>query len=292
MIILLNGSLCDEKEAVVSAYDHGFLYGMGLFETFRTYHGKAFLLEEHLERLEQGCKELLIQLQAKLSYWEQQIEHLLAVNQLKDGYFRLSVSAGTDLLGLPSKPYLKPTVILYVKPLPLLDEQLYVSGKPLQLLRLRRNSPEGAGRLKSFHYMNNIMAKQELVEYPWAIGAEGLFLNEAGAVAEGIVSNIFFIRQGRGYTPQLSTGILSGITRQLVLNLAEEMNLPMEQGLFSWQELVEADEIFLTNSIQEVVPVNVLYDLEGTPHPISNGKIGRVGQELLQRYRYLTNKAD
>jgi 4-amino-4-deoxychorismate lyase len=292
MIILMNGSLCDETVAVVSAYDHGFLYGMGLFETFRTYHGKAFLLEEHLERLEQGCKELLIHLQPKLSYWEQQIEHLLAVNQLKDGYFRLSVSAGTDLLGLPSKPYLKPTVILYVKPLPLLDEQLYVSGKPLQLLRLRRNSPEGDWRLKSFHYMNNIMAKQELAEYPWATGAEGLFLNEAGAVAEGIVSNIFFIRQGKGYTPQLSTGILPGITRQLMLDLAEEMDLPMEQGLYSWQELTEADEIFLTNSIQEVVPVSVLYDLKGASHPISNGKIGRVSQELLGRYRQLTNKAD
>jgi 4-amino-4-deoxychorismate lyase len=292
MIILINGSLFDEKEALVSAYDHGFLYGMGLFETFRTYQGKAFLLKEHLERLEQGCKELFIQLQANLSYWEQQIEHLLAVNQLQDGYFRLSVSAGTDLLGLPSKPYLKPTVILYVKPLPLLDKEFYESGKPLQLLRLRRNSPEGAWRLKSFHYMNNIMAKQELMEYPWAIGAEGLFLNEAGVVAEGIVSNVFFIRQGRGYTPQLSTGILPGITRQLVLNLAEEMNLPMEQGLYSWQQLTEADEIFLTNSIQEVVPVNVLYDLEGTIQPVSNGQIGRVTQELLGRYRQLADQTD
>jgi 4-amino-4-deoxychorismate lyase len=292
MIILINGSLCDEKEALVSAYDHVFLYGMGLFETFRTYQGKAFLLEKHLERLEQGCKELFIQLQAKLPYWEQQIEHLLAVNQLQDGYFRLSVSAGIEVLGLPSKPYLKPTVILYVKPLPLLDKEFYESGKPLQLLRLPRNSPEGAWRLKSFHYMNNIMAKQELVEYPWAIGAEGLFLNEAGAVAEGIVSNVFFIRQGRGYTPQLSTGILPGITRQLVLDLAEGMNLPMEQGLYSWQELTEADEIFLTNSIQEIVPVNVIYDLKGTPYPISNGKIGRVTQELLGRYRHLANQAD
>ena len=196
MIISMNGSLCEEKEAVVSVYDHGFLYGMGLFETFRTYQGKAFLLEEHLERLVQGCKELAIQLEIKLSYWEQQIAQLLSVNQLQDGYFRLSVSAGTDLLGLPGHAYRNPTVILYVKALPAMDEQLYVKGKSLQLLRLPRNSPEGGWRLKSFHYMNNIMAKRELMEYPWAVGAEGLFLNQSGDVAEGIVSNVFFVRMG------------------------------------------------------------------------------------------------
>jgi 4-amino-4-deoxychorismate lyase len=292
MIILLNGSLCEEKEAVVSAYDHGFLYGMGLFETFRTYRGKAFLLNEHLERLVLGCKELAIQLEVKLSYWEQQIKQLLAVNQLQDGYFRLSVSAGSDLLGLPANAYLNPTVILYVKALPVMDEQLYVKGKSLQLLCLRRNSPEGGWRLKSSHYMNNIMAKRELMEYPWAAGAEGLFLNHAGAVAEGIVSNVFFVKQGICYTPQLDTGILPGITRQQVLELAKKMNLPVDQGLYSWEELVEADEIFLTNSIQELVPVNALFDFEGNQQQISKGAIGQVTEGLLREYRFLTNKAD
>jgi 4-amino-4-deoxychorismate lyase len=289
MIISMNGSLCEEKEAVVSAYDHGFLYGMGLFETFRTYQGKAFLLEAHLKRLVQGCKELSIQLEVKPSYWEQQIKQLLAVNQLQDGYFRLSVSAGKDLLGLPANAYLNPTTILYVKSLPAIDKLLYERGKPLQLLRLRRNSPEGGWRLKSFHYMNNIMANRELMVYPWAAGAEGLFLNEAGAVAEGIVSNVFFIKQGKCYTPQLDTGILPGITRQQVIELAEQIKLPMEQGIYSWQEMTEADEIFLTNSIQELVPVTVLFDLEGNQQQISNGKMGRVTQELLQRYQQLTN---
>jgi 4-amino-4-deoxychorismate lyase len=289
MIILMNGSLCEEKEAVVSAYDHGFLYGMGLFETFRTYQGKAFLLEAHLERLVQGCKELSIQLEVKLSYWEQQIEQLLAVNQLQDGYFRLSVSAGTDLLGLPANAYLNPTTILYVKSLLAIDKQLYERGKPLQLLRLLRNSPEGRWRLKSFHYMNNIMAKRELMEYPWAAGAEGLFLNEAGAVAEGIVSNVFFIRQGKCFTPQLDTGILPGITRQRVIELAEQMEISLEQGIYGWEDLAAADEIFLTNSIQELVPVTVLLDLEGKQQQISKGIIGQVTQELLQRYQQLTN---
>jgi 4-amino-4-deoxychorismate lyase len=292
MIISLNGSLCNEKEALISVYDHGFLYGMGLFETFRTYQGKAFLLEEHLERLEQSCKTLSIRFDHKLNYWEKLIEQLLKVNHLQDGYFRLSISAGTDLLGLPSEPYNNPTAILYVKPLPAIDKSLYEHGKPLQLLHLRRNTPEGALRMKSFHYMNNIMAKRELADYPWAVGAEGLFLNESGALAEGIVSNVFFIRQGRCYTPQLDTGILAGITRQWVVGIADQLKLPMEQGIYSWQDLLEADEIFLTNSIQELVPVSVLFDLEGRQQQISQGKIGRITHELLQQYRLLTSKSD
>jgi 4-amino-4-deoxychorismate lyase len=287
MIILLNGSLCNEKDAVVSAYDHGFLYGMGLFETFHTYRGKAFLLEEHLQRLAQGCKSLSIQFQTDISYWEQQIRQLLELNDLADGYFRLSVSAGVEALGLPATPYLNPTTILYVKPLPAFDNRLYELGKPLQLLRLSRNSPEGAWRLKSFHYMNNIMAKQELATYPWASGAEGLFLNEAGALAEGIVSNIFFIKRGKCYTPQINTGILPGITRQKVIGLAEQISIPLEEGLYCWNDLITADEIFLTNSIQELVPVTLLYDLEGNQQSISKGAIGEITALLLQGYRQL-----
>jgi 4-amino-4-deoxychorismate lyase len=288
MIISLNGSLCDEKEAVVSVYDHGFLYGMGLFETFRTYQGKAFLLQEHLERLKQGCRELSIELNTEMLYWTQQVSLLLAANHLEDGYFRISVSAGTELLGLPSEPYRNPTVILYVKPLPSWDKQLYANGKPLQLLRLRRNSPEGALRLKSFHYMNNILAKRELAEYPWAIGAEGVFLNEAGHLAEGIVSNVFFIKQGKCCTPQLTTGILPGITRELVIEIAGLMGLSVEQGLYSWEDLVAADEIFMTNSIQELVPVSTLFDLGGKVQVISQGRMGKITEDLLREYHRLT----
>jgi 4-amino-4-deoxychorismate lyase len=292
MIISLNGSLCDEQEAMVSVYDHGFLYGMGLFETFRTYQGEAFLLPEHLERLKQGCRELSIELNTQILYWTQQVSLLLAANHLEDGYFRISVSAGTELLGLPSEPYHNPTVILYIKPLPALDKQLYVTGRPLQLLRLRRNSPEGALRLKSFHYMNNILAKRELAEYPWAIGAEGLFLNEAGALAEGIVSNVFFIKHDKCCTPQLTTGILPGITRKLVLEIAVQMELSVEQGLYSWLDLVEADEIFITNSIQELVPVSTLFDLDGRKQVISQGRIGKITDDLRREYHRLTNMRD
>ncbi|MDB5055106.1 MAG: 4-amino-4-deoxychorismate lyase [Bacilli bacterium] len=286
MKIILNGSICEEQEAVVSVYDHGFLYGIGLFETFRTYNGKAFMLSEHLERLRQGCKDLWIHIELDPQAIQQQIQQLLAVNNLADAYFRLSVSAGADLLGLPSDAYETPTVILYIKPLPALDEKLYEHGRSLQLLSLRRNSPEGAGRLKSFHYMNNILAKREMASYPWATGAEGLFLNNEGVIAEGIVSNLFFIRNGKCYTPQLETGILPGITRAAVIEIAHDVKCSVEEGLYDWEELKKADEIFLTNSIQEIVPVNVLFDTEGRKFTVGDGKAGVMTRQFLRLYQW------
>jgi 4-amino-4-deoxychorismate lyase len=288
MKISLNGSICDELEAVVSVYDHGFLYGIGLFETFRTYEGKAFLLEKHLERLRQGCDELWIAWQLDLQQINMQVSALLAANELQEGYFRLSVSAGMDLLGLPVRPYAAPTVILYVKPLPLQEEKLYENGKALQLLQLRRNTPEGGERLKSFHYMNNILAKRELSRYPWAAGAEGLFLNEAGFAAEGIVSNVFFIHDGICCTPHLDTGILPGITRALVLDLAMQAGITTEEGMYSWEDLLAADEIFITNSIQEIVPITTLFDIEGNGYLIGKGSAGHKTSKLLQMYHERT----
>jgi 4-amino-4-deoxychorismate lyase len=288
MKISLNGSLCDEQEAVVSVYDHGFLYGIGLFETFRTYKGKAFLLEKHLERLRQGCAELWIAWELDAQQINLQVSELLAANELQEGYFRLSVSAGVDLLGLPVHPYAAPTVVLYVKPLPLQEEKLYENGKALQLLRLRRNSPEGGERLKSFHYMNNILAKRELSRYPWAAGAEGLFLNGAGFAAEGIVSNVFFMRDSICCTPHLDTGILPGITRALVLDLAGKAGITTAEGMYSWEDLLAADEIFITNSIQEIVPITTLFDAAGKGYHIGKGSAGQATRKLLQRYRERT----
>jgi 4-amino-4-deoxychorismate lyase len=149
--------------------------------------------------------------------------------------------------------------------LPGLPDSLYRNGKPLQLLKLPRNTPEGAFRLKSLHYMNNILAKRELAGYPYAAaeGAEGLLLTCDGYVAEGIVSNVFWVRSGILYTPSLETGILSGITRAAVLAAAERIGMPIQEGLYRWDDLRRADEIFVTSSIQELVPINALYSPNG-----------------------------
>jgi len=280
----MNDSVFDAKEAVVSVLDHGLLYGMGLFETFRTYGGVPFLLDRHLERMNAGCRQLGIPFHMDHEKLEDWITRLMDRNGLKEAYIRYTVTAGEDILGLPAGDYSHPNHILYAKTLPPLTAQLYTHGKELQLLSLPRNTPEGPIRFKSLHYMNNILAKRELSLYPsLATGAEGLMLTPLGTLAEGIVSNLFFVKDGVLYTPDLSTGILPGITREMVIALAVQVGLPVE-GLYSWEQLKKADEIFLTNSIQELVPVTSLCEREER-FVMSGGMSGPVTSQLLLLYR-------
>ncbi|MDQ0196068.1 aminodeoxychorismate lyase [Paenibacillus wynnii] len=281
----MNEGVIDAKEAVVSVLDHGLLYGMGLFETFRTYEGVPFLLNRHLDRMKAGCQQLGIPFNMdheKLLHW---ITRLMEKNNLKEAYIRYTVTAGEDILGLPAGDYTHPNHILYAKALPFLREQLYTHGKELQLLDLPRNTPEGSTRFKSLHYMNNILAKRELSTYPSAVnGAEGLMLTPQGVVAEGIVSNLFFVKNDVLCTPDLSTGILPGITREMVIALAVQTGLRVEEGHYSWEQLKEADEIFLTNSIQEIVPVTLLSEKEER-YVVSGGRSGPVTKQLIVLYR-------
>lgn len=284
MMISVNGILVDDKEAVVSVYDHGFLYGLGLFETFRTYKKEPFLLPEHLRRLTEGCRELGINYEPDLIRIQRLINELLHANNLEDAYIRYSVSAGVDILGLPSGAYQNPTEIIYIKALPPRDEKTYTYGKALQLLKLPRNTPEGLYRFKSFHYMNNILAKRELQQYDWAAGSEGLMLTEDGYVAEGIVSNIFFIKDWTCYTPSLDTGILPGITRAHILGIAQQQQIPTQDGLYRWEDLMEADEVFLVNSIQEIVPITTLFTPSGQSRAVGNGVVGPITRQLSELY--------
>lgn len=246
MYIFLNQQLIHEKEAMISVFDHGFLYGLGFFETFRTYEGVPFLLEEHLERLQQATKRARIQWEPNVEGIKDQVSQLLEANHLKEGYFRFNVSAGAAPVGLPSSAYEQPTELLFCKALPSQAQQ-----KRLVTVTVPRNTPEDEIRYKSHHYLNNILAKYETPE-----GYEGIFLTAKGYVAEGVVSNLFFVKGGQLYTPSLSTGILAGITRSKVISLAEGLNIEVCEGEFTLQEGQTADEVFVTNSIQELVPVS------------------------------------
>lgn len=209
-------------------------------------------------------------------------------NELKEAYIRYTITAGEDILGLPAGDYQEPNHLLYIKALPKVPDKLYSEGKELQLLSLRRNTPEGAVRFKSLHYMNNILAKRELRGYASAAsGAEGLMLTAQDFIAEGIVSNIFFIQNNKLYTPDLSTGILPGITREMVMELASSAGISVEEGTYHWERLKTADEVFLTNSVQEIVPVTSLWhnDLRCT---IGNGRCGRITAILISLYRERT----
>lgn len=281
----INNGVIDAKEAVVSALDHGFLYGMGLFETFRTYGGVPFLLERHLKRMAEGCKQLGIPFEQDTERLQDWIKRVMDRNDLEEAYIRYTITAGEDILGLPTGNYRQPNHLLYIKELPKVPDKLYSEGKELQLLSLRRNTPEGPVRFKSLHYMNNILAKRELARYASAAnGAEGLMLTAQETIAEGIVSNIFFVKENKIHTPDLSTGILPGITREMVMELACTAGLSVEEGLYRWEHLIAADEVFLTNSVQEIVPVTTLWQ-QDQRFTVKDGRCGAITAKLISLYR-------
>ncbi|WP_147805090.1 aminodeoxychorismate lyase [Alkalicoccus halolimnae] len=280
MYLYVNGEIKPDHDVRISPYEHGFLYGAGLFETFRTYGGEPFLLKDHLARLEAGARELAVELPAS---FEEEIRQaaadLLEANQLEDAYFRLNVSGGAEGVGLPAAIYGEPLTILYIKPLPdFLPEQ-----KEVRTLKLRRNSPEGAVRRKSHHYLNNILAKREIQEHG---NTEGIFLTENGVLSEGITSNLFFVKKDQLYTPDESCGCLNGITSRFVKAIAEELGLRVVEGRFSLKKALEADEVFLTNSIQEIVPVSA-WDEHFFP-----GSSGEKTTLLQSVYRYAADRTE
>ncbi|MEI5909519.1 aminodeoxychorismate lyase [Bacillus spongiae] len=277
MYLYMNGMYVKKEEAVISPFDHGFLYGMGLFETFRTYNGHPFLLDDHIERLHRGFQELNISHSIKKETILSILNELQVRNQLRDAYVRLNVSAGVGDIGLRSSAYDNPTIIVFQKEPPSLPS----SEKEGKILNLKRNTPETRFRLKSHHYFNNMAAKRELGVSP---DGEGIFLTEHRYVAEGITSNIFWYKGGKLYTPSVETGILNGITRQFILSISSRLEINVEEGLYSVDELLKADEIFVTNSIQEIVPLNKLCD-EKFP-----GRKGKVFQLLSNYYKKKTEK--
>ena len=248
----MNGEFIKAEELRISPFDHGFLYGLGFFETFRTYKGKVFLVEQHLERLKQALAEFHLQVELDVRMISDIIQELNLRANDEDGYFRLNVSAGVHDIGLQPADYINPTVILFRKPLPV---SIRGTEKTAVWLETRRNSPESAIRHKSHHYANNVRARLEL---PSLAVHEGFFLTQSGHIAEGITSNIFWVSEGKLFTPTLETGILAGITREYVIVAARGSGLEVIEGLFLPEELLKATEVFVTNSVQELVPIKTL----------------------------------
>lgn len=272
MYLYLNGKVLRKEDAAISPFDHGFLYGMGLFETFRVYNGHPFLLDDHLERLNQSLEVLNIEARYTREKVNGALGRLLEKNGYKDAYIRLNVSAGTGEIGLQTDPYTKPNTIIFCKPLP---PRGAMQEKQAVLLKIHRNTPEGIERLKSHHYLNNILAKREAGNDP---RIEGVFLTKEGFVAEGVVSNIFWIKKGVLFTPSIETGILNGITRRFVVGLAKTMGLSVQEGLYMPEEIWTAEEAFVTNSIQEIVPLS---SFDGRSMP---GISGEKTSELQSHY--------
>lgn len=265
-----DGKLYRADELMVSAYDHGFLYGLGFFETFRTYNGKVFLWDAHWNRLCRAISDFRIE----LPYEEQEliaaVAALTEANHGEDGYFRLNISAGPHDIGLQPSYYKKPTVILYRKALQIAPRGTEKSAIWLETVR---NTPESGMRHKSHHYANNVQARFELESLA---SCEGFFLTVDGFVAEGITSNIFWSTNGKLYTPSLQTGILAGTTREWVRNCSL---FEVEEGFFTKDELEKADEVFITNAVQEIIPIKQLGKIQFW------GNVGPVYKALHDSYK-------
>lgn len=248
----MNGDMVLAEHLKISPFDHGFLYGLGFFETFRTYQGKVLFLSEHYKRLCDALNVYRIEMPYTIDDIDRVIASLTELAEGRDGYFRLNVSAGVHDIGLQPTSYSKPNVIVFRKEVP---ERRRGEAKKARWLTIPRNTPEQTIRVKSHHYGNNVLGRFEM---PSLAHEEGFFLTSNGFVSEGITSNIFWVKDDILYTPSEETGILPGITRQWVITIANHLGYHVQQGLFKARELREASECFITNSVQELVPISYI----------------------------------
>jgi branched-chain amino acid aminotransferase len=253
MLLYLNHRLVDKEEAAVSVFDHGLLYGDGVYETMRAYGGVVFRLDEHLQRLRRSADLIGLMVPGDDAALRDALYQTLDANALTDAALRLTLTRGPGPLGLDPALCPEPTLIIIPVPFRPYPDAHYEEGVSLVIAGTRRNPPEALDpRIKSLNFLNNILAKREAV----AAGAfDALMLNHHGHVTECTVSNLFFAAGDVLCTPSSSSGILQGITRQVVLDLARAEGITVEEGEFTADDLTGAEEVFLTNTSMEVMPV-------------------------------------
>jgi branched-chain amino acid aminotransferase len=278
MLVYLNGAFVSKEEAKVSVFDHGYLYGDGIYETLRAYDGMLFHLEGHLERLQHSADSIALRLPMPLEGIGQALYDTVTANQLRDAYVRIQVSRGPGEIGLDPALCSAPTTVIVAKQFHPYPEKLFAEGVPVAIVKTRRNHPLALDpSIKGTNFLNNILAKIEAIR---ANVYEAVMLNWEGHVAEGTVSNIFFVKDGVLFTPSLQTGILKGVTRTLVLDLARKEGIQTREGLIQPAELTAADECFITNTTVEIMPVTRIDD-----KPVGSGKPGPIFAQLLKAYK-------
>jgi branched-chain amino acid aminotransferase len=279
--IFLDGQFVNEADAKVSVFDHGLLYGDGVFEGIRAYGGRVFRLEEHLERLFDSAKAIRLTIPLTLEELTNAVLECCRTNSLWDGYIRLVVTRGKGDLGLNPASCPKPTLFIIADAIRLYPPSVYERGLRLHTAAVRRVSSEALEpAIKSLNYLNNILAKMEAS----ASGSdESLLLNEQGCVAECTADNIFVFKHGELATPPVSAGVLPGITRREILRLAREEGIPAVERNMTRYDLFVADEVFLTGTGAEIIPV---VEIDG--RTVATGKPGSLTQRLLLRFRALT----
>ena len=281
LLVYLDGDFVPAEEAKVSIFDHGLLYGDGVFEGIRSYNGRVFRLDEHLQRLYDSAKAIRLVIPLSPEEMKENILETLRRNNLHDAYIRPVVTRGPGDLGLDPDKCKKAFVFIIVGEITLYDEHFYKNGLSVITVPTRRNIPEALNpRIKSLNYLNNILAK---IEAKNGNAIEAIMLDSNGHVVECTGDNIFIIKKGIIYTPPTYIGALEGVTRDAVIELAQGMNMKVEEKIFNRYELYISDECFLTGTAAEIIPV---VKVDG--RIIGDGLPGNITKELITRFKELT----
>lgn len=284
-IIYIDGKFVPGEEAKVSVFDHGYLYGDGIFEGIRAYYNSVFRLEDHMERLYNSAKGINMEIPIDKEQMKEVIMETCRRNNIRDGYIRVVVSRGVGDLGLDPRKCPVPTVVCIADTITLYPDELYETGMAVITVPTRRNIPEGVNpRIKSLNYLNNIMAKMEA---NMAGVGEAILLNQEGYVAECSGDNIFIVKNGVLKTPATYVGILEGVTRNEVIKIAKKLGIIVEETIFTRYDLFIADEVFLTGSAAELIPVVKIDD-----RIIADGKPGPVYAKLLAGFREVVKEPE
>jgi len=274
MLVYLNDRFVKEEEAVVSVFDHGFLYGDGVYETIRSYGSRIFMRDQHLARLRRSADAIGLTIPIPEHRWPELLHEAMTRNDVgndqSDAYLRITISRGPGDIGLDPALCPTPTIVIMAKPLIPPSPQTYRNGVSLVVAKTRRNLPTALDpQIKATNFLNNIQAKREAI----AAGAfDCILLNWESHLTECTVSNLFFVRAGCLCTPALSCGLLDGITREIVLDLARKLQIPVDEGFYGVDAIHKADECFITNTSMEVMPVTRVGGHligQGTPGPLT-----------------------
>lgn len=281
--IYLDGQFVTKENAKISVYDHGFLYGDGIFEGIRIYNGNIFKCKEHLERLYDSAKSIMLNIPLTYEEMQEALVETLRRNELRDGYIRLVVSRGPGNLGLDPNRCPKASVIIIVEQLAIYSEENYKTGLKTVSVSQRRNIPDALNpKIKSLNYLNNILVK---IQSNLAGAGEAIMMNAQGYVTEGSGDNIFVIKNGVITTPPCYLGALDGITRQAIIEICNNKGYILKEEPFTMHDIYVADEVFLTGTAAEVIAVR---EVDG--RIIGEGHAGPITLKLLEEFRAIVDK--
>ena len=281
-LVYINGKLIPGEEAKVSVFDHGFLYGDGLFETMRAYQRRIFRLEHHLQRLFLSLEYLKFLIPFNFDYLKEAIYKTIEANRLEDAYIRLTVTRGEGATVPDPATCKAPNLIIITREYVPYSSALYQKGYKGKIVGVKPSPHMPTISMKTLNFLNHIIAKMEAKASGFN---EGIMVNTDGFVTEGTVSNIFMIKEGSLFTPAKEVGLLPGVTRQAVLEIAEDKGLKAREAKITINELLMAEEAFLTNALIEILPL-----VRVDEHPIGKGIPGPLTQELMSAYKELVKE--